>query len=39
MKGGGMRWGEDGGDAICHLRALFKSEGDGWDAFWARSIN
>lgn len=39
MKGGGMRWGEDGGDAICHLRALFRSEGDGWDAFWARSIN
>ena len=39
MKGGGMRWGEDGGDAVCHLRALFKSEGDGWDAFWARSIN
>jgi hypothetical protein len=39
MKSGGMRWGEDGGDAVCHLRALFKSEGDGWDAFWARSIN
>jgi len=39
MKSGGMRWGEDGGDAVAHLRALFKSEGDGWDAFWARSIN
>jgi hypothetical protein len=39
MKSGGMRWGEDGGDAVCHLRALWKSEGDGWDAFWARSIN
>jgi hypothetical protein len=39
MKSGGMRWGEDGGDAVCHLRALFKSEGDGWDAFWARGIN
>jgi hypothetical protein len=25
MKGGGMRWGEDGADEMCHLRALFKS--------------
>ena len=22
LKGGGMRWGEDGSDAVCHLRAL-----------------
>jgi hypothetical protein len=33
MKGGGMRWGEDGADAVCPLRALFKSEGDQWEAF------
>lgn len=34
MKGSGMRWGAAGADALCHLRALFKS-GDGqWDAFW-----
>jgi hypothetical protein len=39
LKGGGMRWGEDGADAVCHLRALFKSAGDGWEAFWRRSIN
>ena len=25
MKGGGMRWGEDGADEMCHLRALFAS--------------
>jgi len=31
---GGMRWGEDGGDAISHLRALFCSDADQWDAFW-----
>jgi hypothetical protein len=32
---GGMRWGEDGGDALAHLRALFCSDDDQWDAFWA----
>ena len=35
MKGNGMRWGEAGADAICHLRALFKSEKGQWDAYWA----
>jgi hypothetical protein len=25
MKNGGMRWGEDGADEMCHLRALFVS--------------
>lgn len=39
MKGAGRRWGQDGADEVCHLRALFKSEGDGWDAFWVRSSN
>lgn len=42
---GGMRWGEDGSDAVCHLRGLFcskpdprqtnGSEPDQWDAFWS----
>jgi hypothetical protein len=34
LKGGGMRWGEDGADALCHLRALFLSDQGQWDAFW-----
>jgi hypothetical protein len=32
---GGMRWGESGSDSVCHLRALFKSDPDQWDAFWS----
>jgi hypothetical protein len=35
LKGNGMRWSEGGADAVCHLRALFKSETGQWDAFWA----
>jgi hypothetical protein len=31
---GGMRWGEEGSDAVCHLRALFCSDADQWDGFW-----
>jgi hypothetical protein len=34
LKGAGMRWGEDGADALCHLRALFLSDPGQWDAFW-----
>jgi hypothetical protein len=34
LKGAGMRWGEDGADALCHLRALFLSDDGQWDAFW-----
>lgn len=34
LKGSGMRWSESGADAVCCLRALFKSERDQWDAFW-----
>jgi hypothetical protein len=34
LKGNGMRWGEEGADAVCHLRALFKSESGQWDAYW-----
>jgi hypothetical protein len=32
---GGMRWGETGSDQVCHLRALYRSDPDQWDAFWA----
>ncbi len=34
LKGSGMRWGEGGSDAICHLRALYLSEPDQWESFW-----
>ena len=34
MKNGGMRWGEDGADEMCHLRALFASGEKQWDVYW-----
>ena len=34
MKGGGMRWGADGVDEMSHLRALFASAENRWDAYW-----
>jgi len=34
LKGGGMRWGDAGADAICHLRALYLSEPSCWETFW-----
>lgn len=37
LKGGGMRWGADGADAVCHLRALFRSSDGQWEAFWSRN--
>jgi hypothetical protein len=36
LKLAGMRWGEDGAHAVCHLRALYRSEKGQWDAFWRR---
>jgi hypothetical protein len=39
LKLAGMRWREYGTDTLCHMRALFKSEADQWEAFWSRSIN
>jgi hypothetical protein len=39
LKQSGMRWGCDGADAVCHLRALYESESGQWDALWERSIN
>ena len=35
LQGNGMRRSEAGADAVCHLRALFKSEPGQWDAYWA----
>jgi hypothetical protein len=32
---GGMRWGESGSDGVAHLRALYRSDADQWDAFWS----
>jgi hypothetical protein len=32
---GGMRWGEFGSDNVAHLRALYRSDPDQWDAFWS----
>jgi hypothetical protein len=37
LKGGGMRWGADGADAVCHLRALFRSGDRQWESFWSRN--
>jgi hypothetical protein len=34
LKCSGMRWGADGADAVCHLRALWLSEPNQWDTFW-----
>jgi hypothetical protein len=39
MKNGGMRWGEDGADQMCHLRALFASGEEQWDAYWHPNRN
>ncbi|MSQ97485.1 MAG: ISKra4 family transposase [Gemmataceae bacterium] len=31
---GGMRWCEAGSDHVCHLRALYRSDPDQWEAYW-----
>jgi hypothetical protein len=36
LKGAGMRWGEQGAHALCHVRALYRSEKGQWEAFWRR---
>jgi hypothetical protein len=38
LKLAGMRWREKGTDAVCHLRALYKSERSQWELFWRREI-
>ena len=39
LKGAGMRWGEDGAHALCHVRALYRSEKGQWDAFWSPALS
>jgi hypothetical protein len=39
LKCSGMRWGDDGADALCHLRALYLSEPDQWESFWLAHPN
>jgi hypothetical protein len=34
LKGSGMRWSAASADAVCHVRALFKSAKGRWKAFW-----
>jgi hypothetical protein len=36
LKGAGMRWSEAGAHALCHVRALYRSEKGQWEAFWKR---
>ncbi|AMV28193.1 hypothetical protein VT84_27550 [Gemmata sp. SH-PL17] len=37
MKGSGMRWSEPGSHAVCHVRALYRSERGQRTDFWRRS--
>lgn len=37
LKGSGMRWSEAGTHAVCHVRALYRSEHSQWTDFWRRS--
>ena len=36
LKLSGMRWGEQGTDDMCQMRAVYRSEPKQWDLFWAR---
>ena len=36
LKGAGKRWSEEGAHALCHVRALYRSEKGQWQAFWRR---
>jgi hypothetical protein len=38
LKGGGMRWGELGTNAVCHLRGTYLSEPNCWDSFWQQCM-
>ena len=38
LKLSGMRWGEEGTDEMCHMRALHRSEKRQWELFWARKM-
>jgi hypothetical protein len=36
LKGSGMRWSEEGTHAVCHVRALYRSEHSQWTACWSQ---
>lgn len=36
LKGAGKRWSEQGAHAVCHVRALYRSEAGQWESFWQR---
>jgi len=38
LKGSGMRWSEAGAHAVCHVRALYRSESKQWRDFWDRQV-
>lgn len=38
LKGTGMRWSESGSHALCHVRALYRSEKGQWDDYWERIL-
>jgi hypothetical protein len=38
LKGAGMRWSEAGAHALCHVRALYRSDKGQWAAFWSRDV-
>jgi hypothetical protein len=38
LKGAGMRWSEAGAHALCHVRAVYRSEKGQWAAFWSRNM-
>jgi hypothetical protein len=38
LKGSGMRWSEKGAHAVCHVRALYRSEHSQWIDFWRRTV-
>jgi hypothetical protein len=38
LKGAGMRWSKAGAHALCHVRALYRSEKGQWEAYWKRQL-
>ena len=38
LKGAGMRWSEAGAHALCHVRALYRSDKGQWEAFWSGQL-
>jgi hypothetical protein len=38
LKGAGMRWSEAGAHALCHVRALYRSEKGQWESFWSGDL-